>query len=587
MEHVLLSSFRPRVGESATISNTNQKTANEMNQNPQSGRCKKPAGENSNKPESRKSQKLDSKKSQNPDNEKSQNPGSETSQKPDSEKSQKPESEKSQNPDTEKSQNPDREKSKKPSSEKSRKPDSEKSQNPDSEKGQGPRSEKSQKPSSQKSQKPENNKSHKPSSEKTQTPDSEESPNKSSWRSQERSSQKSKKPNSQKNHKPSSQKAQKTDSEKGQQSESDDEVEILAHKSSSPLHAVASTYSFKPPLNIKFGLPHKIQAQLSFVTSFNLPVYQEPIVAAFLAEAVAFYGDPLISIEDLKAVSCEEASDSEDMWLPNFVIDAHLNLLSTTCATVTAIKWERFEKSSYKKLGSELMKKGQVLNYNLIFVPGCNEVGNNHWFLLCVYPKIHVKQVVVLDSAAGKFIKPTHQRAIIKMWRALAVACGEPSPHDWCFYVNSPDDMLQQETDYDCGVFLCLFSRALAFADPLVVNADIMNVRRSIIHDLHFQILSPMPSTGVQVGMYYAVDYVTTFYFGRVISVADNFVEVKFLHSKGSTTYDWPRTDDVDRVHCSCIFYGPVLLKGNRPFTISTQREVEKVHLFIRKQHKL
>ena len=241
MEHVLLSSFGPRVGESATISNTNQKTANEMNQNPQSGRCKKPAGENSNKPGSRTSQKLDSKKSQNPDNEKSQNPGSETSQKPDSEKSQKPESEKSQNPDIEKSQNPDREKSQKLSSEKSRKPDStEKSQNPDSEKGQGPRSEKSQKPSSEKSQKPENNKSHKPSSEKTQTPDSEQSPNKSSWRSQERSSQKSKKPNSQKNHKPSSQKAQKTDSEKGQKSESDDEVEILAHKSSSPLHAVVS-----------------------------------------------------------------------------------------------------------------------------------------------------------------------------------------------------------------------------------------------------------------------------------------------------------------------------------------------------------
>ena len=44
-----------------------------------------------------------------------------------------------------------------------------------------------------------------------------------------------------------------------------------------------------------------------------------------------------------------------------------------------------------------------------------------------------------------------------------------------------------------------------------------------------------------------------------------------------------------ERVHCSCIFYGPVLLVGNCPFTmgISTQREVEKVHLFIRKQFKL
>ena len=339
-----------------------------------------------------------------------------------------------------------------------------------------------------------------------------------------------------------------------------------------------------PNINIKIGLPQAIKTKLSFETSFNLPYYQEPIIEALLAEAVSFRGDPLISIQDLKALSGEEATDSEDMWLPNFVIDAYLNLLTATCQTVTAIKWERFEKSSGRKLGGELLKKGNVFDYNLIFVP-CNEVGNNHWFLLCVYPKM--QHVVVLDSAAGNFIKPTHQRAIIKMWRALVVAGGKPSPCDWSFYVNSVGDMLQQETNYDCGVFVCLFSRALALADPLVLNADIMSVRRSIIHDLHVQSLSPMPSAGVQVGMYYAVDYVTTFYFGRVMSVEDSFVQVKFLHSISSTTYDWPRTDDVDRVHCSCIFYGPVLLNGNRPFTISTQREVEKVHLFIRKQHKL
>ena len=55
-EHVLLSSFGPRVGESATINNANQKTAHEMNQKAQSGRCKKPAGEKSYKPGSQKSQ---------------------------------------------------------------------------------------------------------------------------------------------------------------------------------------------------------------------------------------------------------------------------------------------------------------------------------------------------------------------------------------------------------------------------------------------------------------------------------------------------------------------------------------------------
>lgn len=74
------------------------------------------------------------------------------------------------------------------------------------------------------------------------------------------------------------------------------------------------------------------------------------------------------------------------MWLPNFVIDAYLSLVSSTCKAATAIKWEIFEKSSYKRLGGELLKKGNVFNHNLILIP-CNEVGNNHWFLLCVYPK--------------------------------------------------------------------------------------------------------------------------------------------------------------------------------------------------------
>jgi len=78
-----------------------------------------------------------------------------------------------------------------------------------------------------------------------------------------------------------------------------------------------------------------------------------------------------------------------------------------------------------KRLGGELLKKGNVFNHNLILIP-CNEVGNNHRFLLCVYPK--VQHVMVLDSAAGKFIKPTHQRSITKMWRALVVAHGKPNP---------------------------------------------------------------------------------------------------------------------------------------------------------------
>ena len=94
--------------------------------------------------------------------------------------------------------------------------------------------------------------------------------------------------------------------------------------------------------------------------------------------------------------------------------------------------------------------------------------------------------------------------------------------------------------------------------------------------------LSEVPSKAVEVGMYFAIDYITTFYFGRVVSVeADGFVQVKFLHSKTSTTFDWPTSDDADGVHLSCIFYGPVMVEGTLPFRFSKQAEVERVYLFL------
>jgi len=36
---------------------------------------------------------------------------------------------------------------------------------------------------------------------------------------------------------------------------------------------------------------------------------------------------------------------------------------------------------------------------------------------------------------------------------------------------------------------------------------------------------------------YYAVDYIKNYYFGRVINKNDSFVQFKFLHRVGATTY--------------------------------------------------
>ena len=149
------------------------------------------------------------------------------------------------------------------------------------------------------------------------------------------------KPTTEKEHKtekiqnPGRQRSQNLGSQKSQISDSDNEVEIVTE--SCALQTVSRTISFKLPVNIEGGLPQAIKTRLSFKTSFNLSHYHEPIVEALLAEVVAFRGDPLISIDDLKALSGKEASNPEDMWLPNFVIDAYLSIVSSTCKAATAI----------------------------------------------------------------------------------------------------------------------------------------------------------------------------------------------------------------------------------------------------------
>ena len=44
-----------------------------------------------------------------------------------------------------------------------------------------------------------------------------------------------------------------------------------------------------------------------------------------------------------------------------------------------------------------------------------------------------------------------------------------------------------------------------------------------------------------------------------------------FLHKIQQThakRFDWPKYDDIDRVHSTCMFFGPVHLKGNGPFEV-------------------
>ena len=60
------------------------------------------------------------------------------------------------------------------------------------------------------------------------------------------------------------------------------------------------------------------------------------------------------------------------------------------------------------------------------------------------------------------------------------------------------------------------------------------------------------------------IEEVKEFYFRDSISV-------------GAHAFDWPKRDDVDSPHTSCIFFDPVQLLGNGPFQVPWQSVIEKV----------
>ena len=63
-------------------------------------------------------------------------------------------------------------------------------------------------------------------------------------------------------------------------------------------------------------------------------------------------------------------------------------------------------------------------------------------------------------------------------------------------------------------------------------------------------------------------------------------LKIKFLFStqeSGRTVFDWPIRADIEEVHPSCIFYGPVTLSGCGPFQVSNIKEIVQLFSYIRK----
>ena len=53
---------------------------------------------------------------------------------------------------------------------------------------------------------------------------------------------------------------------------------------------------------------------------------------------------------------------------------------------------------------------------------------------------------------------------------------------------------------------------------------------------------------------------------------------MNFLHIAivaGEAVYKWSKTDDIDNVHVSNIFFGPIALEGVFEFTIANLKDIE------------
>ena len=178
----------------------------------------------------------------------------------------------------------------------------------------------------------------------------------------------------------------------------------------------------------------------------------------------------------------------------------------------------------------------------------------------CCCPK--EKQILVLDSKAASFTKPSTINAVANMWRILQEIDNRIDANA----TNTLKDVPQEQNNYECGVFLCFFARSMVLQSAFPSNS-VPAFRCHMILELHEQELINFTVSSIHTNQYYAVEYDKTWYFGRALGGPDDnsCVSFKFLHltlSNGERVFNWPGRDDIDTVHSSCVFFGPAVMIG-------------------------
>ena len=178
----------------------------------------------------------------------------------------------------------------------------------------------------------------------------------------------------------------------------------------------------KATIRVIYGLDQSTAQRFSTKASCSSQECREPLLNCLLNGSVKFQGSSMIDWLDLESLYGHRGKPrEEDNYLTNFVIEAYLQLIANTSHSkglkIETLGWEAFEKGFGNKPMKDLLKgKALLTEQDAVLVP-CNPGLSKHWFLLVVLPK--EKRVLVLDSKAGSFTKPSAENATAKMWTLL------------------------------------------------------------------------------------------------------------------------------------------------------------------------
>lgn len=106
--------------------------------------------------------------------------------------------------------------------------------------------------------------------------------------------------------------------------------------------------------------------------------------------------------------------------------------------------------------------------------------------------------------------------------------------------------------------------------------------------ELHNEALADFNEPDVEIGEWYAVEYLKSFFFGKALLWENSCIEFKFLHAVWARIFDWPRRHDTDKCHKLCILYGPcVIITGEGgTFTFPQLGEIEQVQQYLKRSRK-